>query len=269
MFARGLAPVRYSISAQRPFVRLSAREGLVKNEERVSVSINWDKVPSGKTRVPITITGPNGASVVVHAVIVNPASLKREDVTGFVEANGYVSMEAEHFTAAANSAQAGWMRIPDLGRTLSGMTITPPVAQSVMPSNNTPRLEYRVYLFTGGEISLHAYLSPTLNFRTEAGRKGHGLRYAVSIDDGLPQVIDMHAGTEVADWKYPQWWNQAVGDNIPVKSSRHRVDAPGDHVVKFWMVDPGIVLQKLVIDTGGMEESYLGPPESYRGEAGK
>jgi hypothetical protein len=56
---------------------------------------------------------------------------------------------------------------------------------------------------------------------------------------------------------------QAVSDNIKVGVSEHRLDGPGTHVLKFWMVDPGVVLEKLVVDTGGLKPSYLGPPESF------
>jgi hypothetical protein len=31
-----------------------------------------------------------------------------------------------------------------------------------------------------------------------------------------------------------------------------------------WMVDPGVVLDKLVLDFAPPKESYLGPCESYR-----
>ena len=58
-----------------------------------------------------------------------------------------------------------------------------------------------------------------------------------------------------------------VGDNINIKSTKHELSQPGEHVLKFWMVDPGVVLQKLVVSRGDLPASYLGPPESfYRNE---
>ena len=54
-------------------------------------------------------------------------------------------------------------------------------------------------------------------------------------------------------------------DSVRKVMSTHTVEGVGYHVLKFWMVDPGVVLQKLVVNLGGVKPSYLGPPESYRG----
>ncbi len=87
---------------------------------------------------------------------------------------------------------------------------------------------------------------------------GRGLRYAIAIDDASPQVIDLWAGTTQSDWA------RAVSDAVRVTTSTHRVPAAGRHVVKLWMVDPGVVIQRIVIDHGSAPESYLGPEESMR-----
>jgi hypothetical protein len=53
-----------------------------------------------------------------------------------------------------------------------------------------------------------------------------------------------------------------VADNIRIVSSTHTLTRRGEHTLKFYFVDPGPVVQKLVIDAGGVKPSYLGPPES-------
>ncbi len=43
----------------------------------------------------------------------------------FIEKDGYVSIEAEHYTRSADCASAKWITIPNLGRTLSAVTTLP------------------------------------------------------------------------------------------------------------------------------------------------
>ena len=59
-------------------------------------------------------------------------------------------------------------------------------------------------------------------------------------------------------------WERSVGDGVTVLTSTHTLPSPGRHVLKVWAIDPGVVVQKILIDTGGLRPSYLGPPESYR-----
>jgi hypothetical protein len=174
-------------------------------------------------------------------------------VVGFVEGPGYLSMEAEHYTNAVSAGKIGWQRIPDFGRTLSGMTMTPVTSPSQTPTGTAARLEYRVFLFDSGAVKVRAYFSPTFNF---SGAKA-GLRYAISFDDQPPQIIDAQADTATRGWE------KEVAESIIVRVSSHDVVRPGAHLLKFWAVDPGLVLQKIVIEARDVAPSYLGPPESY------
>jgi hypothetical protein len=174
---------------------------------------------------------------------------------GFYETNDYISIEASHFTKAVNTNGIIWKVLPDLGRTGDAVTTFPVTSTDQKPGGNSPHLEYVIYTYSEGEFKLNAYFSPTLNFHnTETG-----LQYAISIDEETPQIIsinseDKNTGSGI--------WNKWVSDNIIIKTTTHKITISGKHTVKYWMINPGVVLQKLVLDFGGLKPSYLGPPET-------
>ena len=115
------------------------------------------------------------------------------------------------------------------------------------------RLEYEIQLFHDGPVSVDAYLAPTQKFQP-----GPGFRYAIAFDDETPQLVDVHADGSLAAWE------RSVADGVTILTSKHVLPRAGAHVLRFWAVDPGLVLTKLVVNTGGVRPSYLGPPESPR-----
>ncbi|GGK79119.1 glycosyl hydrolase 115 family protein [Rufibacter glacialis] len=251
IFNRGQQPFTYSIQTGAPWLKVSHPTGTVAKEQRVGVTVDWAQVPNGTQREPLTITSSTGKKVVVQAVVVHPKDPNLRQFNGFVESNGYISMEADHFTRAVDANNIQWKRIPDLGRTGSAMTTFPVTAPSQTPGSGSPHLAYQVYLHQGGEVNVQVFLSPTLNFHNT-----QGLRYAISFNEEPPQIINIHANKTEGEW------NRNVANNINLTISRHQLKKPGEQVLKFWMVDSGVVLQKIVIDAGGLKPSYLGPPES-------
>lgn len=258
VFNRGRAPFDYRVRTGVSWLIADRVRGRVGQQDRITLRVDWARAPKGVTEVPVTISGPDGAEVVVKAVVDRPA-LSRSRLDGFVEANGYVSIEADHYSRAVDGGGISWQRIPDIGRTGAGMEPLPVTAARQIPGGGSPRLEYRVSLFTTGPVTVHAYLSPRNNpLPTD------GLTYAVSFDDAAPQSVNVTKVTGADDGTMNAQWARNTSDNVNVTSTEHHIAAAGVHVLKFWMVDPTVVLQNLVVDTGGLKPSYLGPPESLR-----
>lgn len=170
----------------------------------------------------------------------------------FYEKNGYVSIEAAHYSKAVNK-QIEWKVIPGIGKDGDGITTFPVTADEKTLTNGNPYLQYDVYVYDTGTVKLNAYFSPTLNFENDST----GLQYAISIDNEKPQIISINK-----DDKNERIWGQWVANNIIIKTTEHQILKPGRHVIKYWMINPAAVLQKLVLDFGGLKPSYLGPPET-------
>src|SRR5262249_7736101 len=211
----------FTASASQPWVTISPSKGTILKEKRLSVTVDWAKAPTGSSRVPITITGPGKSRIVVQAPIDNPAPPKRDAVSGFIETNGVIAIDAEHFSRELGRGTVTWVRVPNLGKAASGIMSAPVTSASVVPGGTSPRLEYDLFMFDSGTVQVHAYLSPTLNFTGAAT----GLRYAVSIDDEAPQVVDAWPDTS------QRAWERAVSNNILDVVTTHTVGRPGQHVL--------------------------------------
>ncbi|MGB7135396.1 MAG: glycosyl hydrolase 115 family protein, partial [Acidobacteriaceae bacterium] len=271
VFNRGDQPFSFTAIADQPWIRieshLDAASGTVNEGQRLHVSIDWDQATQARNTGAITIQQKGGPAATVRVEALHPADPTPETLQGFVEADHLVSIEAAHFSAQTTAGSAHWINLPRFGETLSGMTILPVTAPGLLPPVSAPTLEYRMYLFDKGAATIQAILAPTNNFVP-----GRGLRFAVSFDDQPPRIVDALADNS------QHAWEEAVSDGVRKVATTLQVDAPGYHILKFRMVDPGIVLEKLVIGFpdpdarslrfGGppppvIPPSYLGPPESY------
>jgi hypothetical protein len=258
IFNKGSKSFSYSITCDKPWIILKDRVGLISTEKRIAVNIDWKKIPGGTQSGNLKINGA-GREVNVGISVFNPSLQQTEVIKGFVEAEGYVAMEAEHYTSINNTTDRKWEKIEDYGRTLSGMRATAVTdAPSAVPGENAPCLEYGMQLFSSGEAGIRLILSPGLNFLPD-----RDLKIGLSFDDEDPRVIivvpkDFSAMNGNKDWE------QTVSDNARFIDVKQNIKAPGYHTLKIWMIDPGVVVEKIILDTGGVRASYLGPPESYR-----
>jgi hypothetical protein len=189
----------------------------------------------------------------------NPTSISSEKLlpknskgNKFFELDGYVSIYAEHFTQQINSANIKWKVIPNIGRINSGVSSFPVNIPSQILTAKSPNLQYEFYSYDSGSVKINTQFSPTLNFQNT-----EGLRCAVSIDDEDPQIIIINEGL-----KNPRNWDTWVANNIITKITGHTISKSGKHTIKYWVIDPGVVLQRILVDFGGLKQSYLGPEET-------
>jgi hypothetical protein len=181
-----------------------------------------------------------------------------------VESDGYVAMEASHYSRivgdASNDSESAYTIIPWYGKTLSGVALRDPLAPSYVNATTAPLLEYDFYSFTNATTTMPINITMILGqgMNTDPTRP---LKYAVAIVDSprkvVQYVIDQDGGA------LPVGWDQTVS-NAAWASVSDTTIALGKHTLMLWLLEPGITLQKVILDFGGVRQSYLGPPESKR-----
>ncbi|ANS63447.1 hypothetical protein SLINC_1223 [Streptomyces lincolnensis] len=254
VFNTGFLPVDWTAEAAEPWVLLSTTGGSLTEQTRVWVEVDWARAPEGTHDVVVTVSGA-GQRTEVPLRVVNDGERARRRVRGFVEAHGYVSIDAVHTERRIARGGARWRTVRGLGRRTAALEAVPSTAASVTDdlARRAPELRYRVRFAGTGTFPVTVFRLPSLDER------GHR-RLAVGLDDRPVTVL---SGQAVATGNRGDAWARNVEEGVEKLTAQVTVTEPGEHVLRLFMVDAAITVDQIVIDTGGLPGSYLAPPESY------
>jgi hypothetical protein len=162
-----------------------------------------------------------------------------------------LAREAEHFSRAVPVPGASWEVVPGLGRSGDAVVASPATAASVSPDAplaERARLEYDFALARGGALRLSVHLVPVFPIRA-----GAGLNLLVALDGGPPRAVSVKR--EVDD----PVWARGVLDAILTATLDFGDVTAGPHTLTLAMVDPGVAVDRLMLDVDGPAGLPAGP----------
>lgn len=241
------------------WIVLSQTSGATRTEQRVLVNADWDKV-SGTAEGELLIYNADengnkiGEAVATFDVIAVNSDVEYGDHTGYIEANGYVAIEAEHYSEAVEGDDGrNWQVFVSNGRHGDTVKAMPDTAVKTEDWDSTARLVYSVYFENAGTYKLTLERMPVLNEGTDETGAKRTMNVAVGVADNEPQVL---VGETVGVWQTIMDHHQKVSCNITVEQ--------GWNDIVVYMSDASFVWDRMVIETvsGALRSSVLGPSES-------
>lgn len=221
------------------------------DEVTYSATIDWDKAPDGAFSGTIDLE-LNGNQISIAVPCQNWNKAVPTNFRGYIESDGVITIEPLLGLRAINGTTQFWSPIKDYGRTSDGIEVSPVLSQSVLPGATSARAEYELFTTTKGGATVHVVLSPTLAYQPN-----QKYRIGVSFNDETPQIFEVPAQYVTPDWE------ESVRNNCRTVISKHKLLDNGKHALKIWAIDPGMIVQRIIIDLGGLRKSYLGPETTF------
>lgn len=179
-----------------------------------------------------------------------------EDKVGgyvFKPSAGFVAMDAEHYFTVKNPQDAQWTLIPYMGRTRSGISIQP-YSANVAGSSVT----YCFDLPEGvDEVEVRVITASTLAFQR---KEGH--RYTVGLEGKEAVEVNFNGELNEEPENVYRIMYPTVARRVIEKTVKLKIDKAGTQSLVISPLDPGVVFQKIVVDFGGYQPSYLFGKES-------
>ena len=249
IFAKGTKKEKWRIDAPE-WIVLSSAEGETDCEERITVSVDWSRLTASA----------EGDLIVGNIVIPVKATVNNTEFDGlsYIETNGAVVIEAEHFSESIKGKDGDeWAVANNAGRRGGAMTALPFDAKSNENIKTTARLRYHVYFSSAGSFKGTLYRIPTLNEGKDDDGRVRSCRTTIGVDSAKPQLLRGNSTTSGT-------WKANVMRMIEPLEFDIKIDSPGWHDIYVYRIDPGIIFDRIVIETeiGAIPKSLLGPEES-------
>ncbi|PJJ07649.1 glycosyl hydrolase family 67 [Flavobacterium sp. 1] len=276
VFNRGTGTFEFTAKADKPWIKLSQSEGIVEKEIRIQVEIDRNALSYGTFDGSIEIS-QGTKTILVKVSAVNAPSPKINEPY-FGSLTGEFAIPSNKYNANIPGEHAKWTVLPDLGRSDACMGIYPVTAPSANPGS-APRLEYKVFLSKKGKTKVCLGILPTQDINP-----ARGLRIAAALDNQTPQIIDARKGLVDTFSEYTpsnlahskvlkplpalnkdiefigngKLRRNEIFDNMRWLDIEFEAEESGIHTLKIFMIDPEIVLEKIIVNPDNKYPSYFG-----------
>ncbi|KFA53132.1 hypothetical protein S40293_03178 [Stachybotrys chartarum IBT 40293] len=250
VFHRGTRQFTWEATPQYAWIKLSQYQGTLApgdDDVRVNITIDWARVPVNFDQdTTIEIVGSVDGYELVHLNVKNRRA--PADFTGFVETDGYVSIDA------GNWVTSPYLHLPAVGRPIGG-AVTLPYGIDLSNPDAVAFLRYPFYVFTERD-NANLELQFTMTLDTHPDKF---LEFDLRWDEGDVETFRL---TSPGNGDLPMGWSAAVQDCVWKRNHNLGRVNPGPHVIEVRFRSTNICLEKLLVDLGQVKITYLGPAES-------
>jgi len=221
-------------------------------QTRIYVTIDWTKAPKDAWLQQQVLFKADGKQISVAVNYNNIILTKPINPTSFIENNGRVSINAGNYTRKQDKGVGDWSLMPDFGYSSLSLSTGNVLAKDTAVlrdtnwlRSNSSYVEYDFYTISSGKANVTIFSVPTqpLNY-------AFSMRYAVSVDDGPIRIVDFRTASRSEEWKQNVLRNRAER-TIPIDFL-----GKGNHRLRIYSVDPGVILDAVSIDFGGAAKAY-------------
>lgn len=222
-----------------PWIKLSQSSGklepqLGKREQRIWVSIDWTKANQKNGQITFTANGT-----------------KRRVRVDINTEDSYLDIQATAFSRKVDQGLERWSVLKDLGHKGQSLMASPLVGVQIPDLKAAASLQNKAYVeydfnttaATHPEIAVYTLPTHPLN-------NNYRMRYALAVDGAAYQVLDFKTQGRSEEWKH-----NVLSNSAEKKLKLDRLN-PGKHTLRIYMIDPGVILDRIIIDFGGLKSGY-------------